>query len=78
MKNYMIAGHNDFSNKLMRNIILNDDYSNIKSILVTKKFIKENKELIHQFSKIKFIALENSALFLSKELSNIKFKEKIL
>lgn len=77
MKNYMIAGHNDFSNKLIRNIILNDDHSNIKSILVTKKFIKGNKELIDEFSEINFIGLENSALFLSKELSNIKFKDNI-
>ena len=77
MKNYMLYVVN-FPDRLIRNVILNDDYSNLKSIIVNKEFIKENKELIYEFSKINFIVLENSVSFLSKELSNISFKDKIM
>ncbi len=76
MNNYMFYGQG--SNKLISNLIMNDYNSNIKSIVLLKSVIKDNKDLINRFPKVNFIGRENSSSFLSKELSNIKFKEKIM
>ena len=76
MKNYMLFCQG--SNKLISNLIINDDNSNIKSIILLKSFLKDNKDLINRFPNINFISRENSDSFLTKELSNIKYKGKIM